>query len=177
MAEYGKEKENARKNPQSSVESFEGLDTSLEERAELLDKTQWAGDFEWHQIEAMVKYMSVKRVPKDAVLFREGMVESFMCLILEGTVQIRKEDEKGSVKSVAMLGAGQMIGEMSLFNDEPRYASAIALKDITFLLFRREDFERFSKEMPLLAVNVLTRLIKLLGERLRRTSAVLADYL
>ncbi len=161
----------------SSEESFENVDTSLEERAELLDKTQWAGDFEWHQIEAIVKYMRVKRVPKGFVLFKEGMIEAFMCLILEGMVRIEKEDEKGSRKSVAVLGAGQMIGEMSLFNEEPRSASAIALKDTTFLLFRREDFERLSKEAPLLALKVLTRIIKLLGERLRRTSGVLADYL
>ena len=158
-------------------ESFESLDIPLEERADLLDKTRWARDFDWHQIEAMVKYMRVKRVPKGSVLFREGEVEAFMCLILEGTVRIEKEDEKGSQKPVAVLGPGQMIGEMSLFAGEPRSASAIALKSTTFLLFGKEDFERLSKEAPLLAMKVLTSMIKLLGERLRRTSGALADYL
>ncbi len=170
---YKKEKEKGR----NSETSFECVDAGLEERAELLDKTQWASDFDWQQIEAIVKYMRAKRVPEGAALFREGMVESFMCLILEGTVRIEKKDENGNSKSIAMLGPGQMIGEMSLFNDEDRSASAVALKDTTFLLFRREDFERMSTEMPLLALKVLTRMLKLMGERLRRTSGVLADYL
>ncbi len=170
-------KKEADKNTKTGEECFESANIGFEERADLLDKTQWAQDFDWQQIEATVKYMRVKHVPEGAVLFREGTVESFMCLILEGTVRIEKEDEQGSSKPIAMLGPGQMIGELSLFDDEPRSASAVALKDTTFLLFRRKDFERMSTEMPLLALKVLTRMLRLMAERLRRTSGVLADYL
>ncbi|MDA8090679.1 MAG: cyclic nucleotide-binding domain-containing protein [Nitrospiraceae bacterium] len=160
-----------------SEESFRKIDIGVEERAELLDKTQWARDFDWRQITSTVQFLKVMKAPKGAILFMEGVVESFMFIILEGTVRIEKEDEKGNKKTVAILGPGQMLGEMSLFNEEPRSATAVAVKEITVLFFRKEDFDRMSKEKPFLSIQVLTEIIKLMGERLRRTSGVLADYL
>ena len=147
------------------------------ERARLLDKTKWSSDFEWRQIEAMVKYMSVRKAAKDSILIREGAVESFMCIIISGKVRIEKEDENGSKKFITYVGPGQILGELSLNDEEPRSASAVAAEDVTFLMLTRDDFDRMSTEMPLLAVKLLLRIIKGLGERLRRTSGILADYL
>ncbi len=166
------EEEQKRENP-----SFTDVDMRASERARLLDQTEWSAEFEWQQIEAMVRYMRLKKAPKGATLFREGAVESFMCIIVTGRVRIEKEGQSARKKSITEIGPGQILGELSLTEEQPRSASAVAVDEVTFLMLTREDFERLASELPLLGVRVLSRIVRLLGERLRRTSGMLADYL
>ena len=156
---------------------FIDVDLRASERAKLLDKTQWSADFDWLQIETMVKYMRLKKAPKGTILFREGDAGSFMCIIIAGKVKIEKENESAKKKFITLIGPGQIIGELSLVEEQPRSASAAAEEDVTFLMLTREDFDRLASELPILGGKVLSRIIKLLGERLRRTSEILADFL
>ena len=72
------------------------------------------------------------------VLIAEDDASDFMMLLLSGTVDVVKRkigaevdaDEPGSVTRLAVLKDGASLGEMSMLDGEPRYASCIALTEV-----------------------------------------------
>lgn len=63
---------------------------------------------------------------KDDVLCREGDIETDLYVVLEGQllVCVRKGTQ---VTAIATLGAGEYIGELSFFDNQPRGADIVAL--------------------------------------------------
>jgi len=60
-------------------------------------------------------------------------------IVLKGTVRITASRPQGEVE-LARLGPGEILGEMSHFDDEPRSATAQALGPLDLLVFDRENF-------------------------------------
>jgi len=56
----------------------------------MLDSAQMLRDFEWSQIEALSAYIQLYRAEPDVVLFHEGDQGSFMCIVLQGRLDIRQ---------------------------------------------------------------------------------------
>jgi CRP/FNR family cyclic AMP-dependent transcriptional regulator len=68
---------------------------------------------------------------------------------------------------LAILGAGEIVGEMSLVDSFERSASVVTLEPCTLLLMGRATFWASLKEMPTMASN----LINILSRRLRMSNA------
>ena len=81
-----------------------------------------------------------RRFEDGCYLFREGDDSSELFILLQGAVEISKEVDGGTAV-LATLGAEEIFGEMSHFDDEPRSASARAVGDTDALVFSRENFE------------------------------------
>jgi CRP-like cAMP-binding protein len=99
------------------------------------------------------------------VLFEEGKLGDAAYLIVEGTIQISRLHNGKSV-SLATVQRGEIIGEMSLIDHQPRMASAVAVEACKLVRISDKNLkERMSK----LAENdqVLHFLIKTLVRRLR----------
>lgn len=63
------------------------------------------------------------------VIFRQGYPGDHAYIIQSGEVEIYHEEPDGSVQQLALLGAGEMFGELALMDDAPRSASARAKTD------------------------------------------------
>ncbi|MEM9282460.1 MAG: protein kinase [Verrucomicrobiota bacterium] len=72
------------------------------------------------------------------VIFREGDPGDFTVRIKTGRVEISKEDQ-GSKKVLAELGAGDVLGELAVFSNMPRNATATALEDTVVYLMRSSE--------------------------------------
>jgi len=70
----------------------------------------------------------------------------------------------------ALVGAGEIIGELSLIDHQPRSASAIALCDLTFRYITRQAFEDCTKD----DLEIYKDLAAILAARLRETDETLA---
>jgi CRP-like cAMP-binding protein len=68
---------------------------------------------------------------------------------------------------LAILGAGEIVGEMSLVDSFERSASVVTLEPCTFLLTGRPTFWSSLQEMPMMALN----LVNILSRRLRLANA------
>ena len=68
------------------------------------------------------------------------------------------------------MGEGEIIGELSLIDHQPRSASAIALCDSTFRYITRQAFEDCTKDDP----EIYRHLAAILAARLRETDETLA---
>lgn len=151
--------------------------SSLEERAELLERCQWVPELSWRQIENFSRYLRGAKTPKGQTIINEGSRDAFMCIIVQGTVHIIKEDVEKTEKLLSVLRRGQTFGEMSLFDGEPRSASVRAAEDTTMLILTLANLRKFMEESPVLGAKILYKLGRLMSQRLRMTSGKLVDYI
>lgn len=143
----------------------------------MLESSQMFNDLEWSEIEALSNYMKGYRVREGATLFREGENGNYMCLVIDGRVDVHKENRDFEDKIVTSIDSGKTLGEMAMVDGEPRSATAIAATETTLAILTRDSFNRLIKEKPALGVKILMKISRLLSQRLRRTCGILVDYL
>src|SRR5581483_246870 len=76
----------------------------------------------------------------DEHLFKQGDLGEEMFLVADGAVRVYI-DEDGNETTLATLGEGEVIGEMSLLTGEPRSACAVAVEDSRLLVISKSDFD------------------------------------
>ena len=75
------------------------------------------------------------------IIFRESELGDEAFVIVSGEVQISVGEGKETVV-IATLGRGEVFGEMALVDDEPRVATATALKDTAVYVVPQEMFKK-----------------------------------
>ena len=109
--------------------------------------------------------------PAKTVIFREGDPAGFIGLVLSGKLEVKKQTEfKGNQLIIAILTAGSLIGELSIFDEHQRSASVEAVEDSSILILRNEAFEALLKEYPEIGIKLLKGFIRILAIRLRKTT-------
>ena len=143
----------------------------------LLQGSQFFGDFPAPEIETLTKYVQAYRAVPGTIIFRESDRGGFMCLVIEGSAEIFKQDHQYGSKRIGRIEPGKTIGEMALVDGEPRSATCICPEDSTLVMLTREQFVRIIREHPALSVNILLKIVTMMSWRLRQTSDQLVDYL
>jgi len=145
--------------------------------AAMLENVQMFKDLEWAQIKALSEYMQIYRAPPKAVLFREGDQGDFMCVLLEGKLDVHKEDNQHVDKTVTTILPGRSLGEMTIVDGEPRSATAVAVVTSVLAVLTQENFMQIMHDKPALSAKLLFKIAQLISQRLRLTSGILVDYL
>jgi CRP/FNR family cyclic AMP-dependent transcriptional regulator len=104
-------------------------------------------------------------IPKGTVIFRQGDPGHEMFVISEGRVRLTIGAE-GLDKEVAVLGAGEFFGELSLLSDAPRSASAVAVEDSTLLVIGRDVYAMMMQD----DLDIVFRMMNTQGRRLSDTN-------
>ncbi len=110
-------------------------------------------------------------LPRGHVLFNEGDPGDRLYVIDEGKIKLGATSSDGRETLLAILGPGEMFGELSLFDPGPRNATAVALTDATLLGVGHPDLEPWLTGRPEVAASLLGALAR----RLRRTNEAMAD--
>jgi len=145
--------------------------------AAMLENAQMFKDLEWSQIEALSGYIQLYRAAPGAVLFSEGDRGDFMCIVLEGKLEVHKEDNQQVDKVITTVFPGRSLGEMTIVDGEPRSATAVAVVSSTLAVLTQESFLLIMRDKPALSAKLLLKIAQLLSQRLRLTSGILVDYL
>jgi len=152
------------------------LDRSSKEKANTLDTNRWLEGFSWDLTLQLAGYTDFYYISKGGLIFNQGDQLPYICLILDGKIDILKETEAGQ-KSIAKIGKGHTIGEMTLIDGEPRSATATAASECELCLLSISNFQRIRADVPVLWGTLLMRFIKTVTQRLRRSSGVLVELL
>jgi CRP-like cAMP-binding protein len=91
-------------------------------------------------------------------------------IILSGTVKIQVEQPDGSEVILAILRPGEIVGEMSLVDQQGRSANAITMEESTLGWMNRACFWECLSTMPRLSLNlnqVLSRRLRLANEQIQ----------
>lgn len=121
--------------------------------------------------ETLEKALTTRSVGRGHIVFREGDTGDRLFVVLDGKVKITRASADGRENLIAVLGAGEMFGELSLFDPGPRTASVSTITDSTLASLDHDDLRPLLLERPGVAVELL----QALAQRLRRTNEAMAD--
>lgn len=113
---------------------------------------------------------------KDSFLFRQKEIGDTMYLVESGELEIQldKQTKEAQKHIIETVGAGTLIGELCVFGQKERSASAYALTKCKLLKVNGEDFRVriFAKELD--ALLICYNIAQLLSARLGTTDAILS---
>ena len=75
----------------------------------------------------------IKRIARGQVLFSEGEPGDHLFVVASGRVKVTLGSERGERLTLAVLGPGDSLGEMSVLDGSPRSASVEALDDASLV--------------------------------------------
>lgn len=96
-------------------------------------------------LEQLAQHLQSVRVESGDWILHQDELGSCMYFVASGEVEVLKS---GSSRPVAVLGSGQLFGEMALILSEPRNASIRARSRCELLQLDREDFQRVMATFP-----------------------------
>ncbi|HEX8487907.1 MAG TPA: cyclic nucleotide-binding domain-containing protein, partial [Propionibacteriaceae bacterium] len=76
---------------------------------------------------ALSAAMGTIKLTKGEVLFHEGDAEDRLYVVITGKIKLGRSGSAGRENLLAVLGPGQMFGELSLFDPGPRSTTATAV--------------------------------------------------
>jgi hypothetical protein len=115
--------------------------------------------------------MRKRRFPAGETLFLEGSPSDDAYILRSGRVEILKNAPHGPIR-LAVLGDGDVVGEMGLLDDQPRSATARTLEPVVADAIDRREFVSLLADDPTRALEILRALF----ERLRGMNQMLSAY-
>lgn len=103
-------------------------------------------------------------------IFQYGDVGDKLFVILEGKVRISREVSGMGEEALAVLGQGQVFGEMALLDESTRSADARAHERCRLLVISKDAFDDLLFFHKDLAYEVLWSCVRILASRLRETN-------
>jgi CRP-like cAMP-binding protein len=136
----------------------------------LIPKCTLLENFSLNEVRLLAQFMDVYRAEPAMEIIREGDGGDFMLMLLEGRVEVQKRDRWNTPQTLAVVEAGRTLGEMSMIDGEPRFATCLAAESTLIAVLDRERLARIIVEQPLLGAKILMELVLMLSQRLRATS-------
>jgi CRP/FNR family cyclic AMP-dependent transcriptional regulator len=111
------------------------------------------------------------RYSRGEVIFREGETAERLFLIDEGKVKLSTASPSGQELRIAVLGRGQIFGELEVIDRGPRAMDARAMEESKIYALASDVFWTLLENRPALA----RRLLELMARRLRRADQTSQD--
>lgn len=118
---------------------------------------------------ALAAVLDDTNIKKGQVLFNFGDPGDALYLVRKGKVELFVKDNVGTKITLIEAGPGDFFGELSLLDNGPRTATALALEDTELLVLDRGDLLLFLRKKPDAALDMLT----VMGQRIRQSGEVI----
>ena len=118
---------------------------------------------------ALFEAGTTRTLKRGQTLFREGDDGETMIVVLSGVLRVSVTSRTGKDIVLAYVAAGDAIGELSVFDRQPRSATAAAVETADLLSLTRRDLKAACAADPEIAWTFLEHL----AHRLRRTNALI----
>jgi CRP/FNR family cyclic AMP-dependent transcriptional regulator len=157
----------------------------LSQQPGLMQQSALLHDFSAEEADILGGAMLRVRAQPGQVLIAEDEASDWMLVLLRGTVDVGKRrvgasaqnQEAGDTTRLAVLKEGAVLGEMSMLDGEPRYASCWALSEVEAAVLTRAAVAGLITSHPGVGAKLLVKITQLLAQRLRNTSNQLVKVL
>jgi CRP/FNR family transcriptional regulator len=112
----------------------------------------------------------LKSLKDGEVLLPEGARDALLHVVVRGQICVVKKGERGP-QQLHRLEPGDLVGELSFMDDEPRYAALVASGPTEVLCLRRSDFETLVDHEPRVVYKTM-RAIMRVAHRVQRRLAL-----
>lgn len=143
--------------------------TSAEREAQLAKVTFFEG-LTPDALAMIAQVTTEQEHPYGTRLFQYGEPGDKLYIILEGKVRISREVGGMGEEALAVLGPGEIFGEMALLDESPRSADAKAHERCRLLVITKDAFDDLLFLHKDLAYEVLWSCVRMLSSRLRETN-------
>jgi len=137
---------------------------SLARQEELLAKVPMFADLKKTQIRGLARITETARFPANHEIISEGDAGDFFGIIVEGSAEVTKGGA-----GIARIGAGDMFGELAIFDPGPRTATIRTLSEVVAIRIQQGPFGKVVTADPRIAL----RIMKDLARRLRDTTEMI----
>ena len=161
----------------ATLEDLGGGTAFADQIFSLVGRSQFFAEFNREDVDLLAGYMRIYHAEPEQTIIREGDIGDYLLLVIRGEVDIYKQSLMGEKQLMTSVTPGMTLGEMSMIDGEPRFATCIALKETTFGVLTRDDMVKIILEKPSLGAKILIKLVTMLSQRLRHTSATLLQYM
>src|SRR5699024_7688282 len=114
---------------------------------------------------ALTAELTEVELSRGASVFHEGDDGDQLYVILSGKIKLGRTAPDGRENLLAILGPGEVFGEMALFNPAPRSASATAVSATSLAGLRHENLRKASYSSPEVSMQLLGALARPLRPR------------
>jgi CRP-like cAMP-binding protein len=142
----------------------------------LVGRSQFFAELDRDEVAVLAGYMRIYRATAGQTLIQEGNIGDYMLLVIEGKIAIYKTGPTGEEQHMTSVSPGRTLGEMSMIDGEPRFATCIAADTSVFGVLSRDDMVSIVLDKPGLGAKILIKLVTMLSQRLRQTSAELLEH-
>lgn len=139
----------------------------------ILSEVQMFKLFDEDELRELAAQIEERHYVAGQTIFRIGDPGGAMHVVVSGRVELFIVDGDGRRALVGSAEPGDIFGEFSLFDSEPRSASAIAVLPTHSVCIDRDDLTLLFTRKPQAALDMLA----VLSRRLRRTDLMLAEHL
>ena len=155
-----------------SCQKMSGRGPALLQHSALLE------DFTLKELDTLGDAMLLIRAQPGQVLIAEGDAGDWMLLLLSGTVDVTKttladEDDPDATDKKSRLGVtteGAVLGEMSMFDRDVRYATCTAIDTVEAAVLGRAAIGQLIRQHPGVGAKLMVKITQLLAQRLRNTN-------
>ena len=124
-------------------------------------------DLNEDEIAIVSRLMVARKFRKNNLIIFEDDVGNSLFIIRAGRVKISRIAPDGAEAILAILGAGDFFGELSVIDGQGRSASVTSIDDVELLMLRRVDFMEILERIPKIAISLL----KELAGRIRKSDS------
>jgi CRP/FNR family transcriptional regulator, cyclic AMP receptor protein len=122
------------------------------------------------QLSRVASCIHRRHFPASAAIISAETPGEVVYIVLSGTVKIKVDQADGTEVIIAILGPGEIVGELSVIDSSGRSADVLTLEDSVLLWLDRASFENLITTVPTLAHNllrVLSRRVRLSTEQIQ----------
>ncbi|MBS2020115.1 MAG: cyclic nucleotide-binding domain-containing protein [Deltaproteobacteria bacterium] len=144
-------------------------------KRDILRRVRAFADLSDADCDAVLGVLKARRGAPGDVLFREGDPGDSLMIVLEGQLVASVKTDRGDTEQVAALGPGEVVGEMSFIDAEPRSATVSTPGGATVLAFDRAALVTLARTAPKVAAAIQRNVLFDVARRLRDAGEKLTD--
>jgi len=123
---------------------------------EFLSSVSIFSDLSDSELDNIKTLCQTRKYPKNSMIILEEEMGDVVFIVMSGTVKITRVNDEGKEVILAMLGSGEVFGEMAILDGESRSANALAQENCEVVTINREEFLNIIKTNNKVALNLMT---------------------
>ena len=117
------------------------------------------------ECKSLQKFFKPRNYLKNSMIILEEEYGDLVFVVQKGTIKITRVNDEGKEVILALLGPGEIFGELAILDGEARSANALAQENCQLLAINKEDFLEILKNNFSVSFNLMCELAK----RLRKS--------
>ena len=146
---------------------------SIIEKVQLLKNLPLFKNLSGEELTIIAQATTEQTIAAGTVFIEQEDESSCAYIIYKGSAKVFRVTDEGEQINVAIIGPGEVVGELALLDNQPRSACVESLQEVKLLMITKHEFSKILHHYPETAVSLLCTL----ADRVRASNKLLEDVL